>query len=209
MSKLYAEKIVEHHPKGPYFLAGWSSGGIVAVETAKQLVKSGKQVSKVFIIDKPIELAEGKQERAGNNVDDHLKNLLKEILYLSESEISQISQKNWKSDLFKVLKGKDVFNFKINEQGIERFLEVIKANILAELNYKPSSIYEGDVVIFKAAQRPGGEESSLLGWENCVKGEITLIETPGTHRNILNSPNAEYLASHMTRIMRGAIRINS
>lgn len=45
--------IREHTPHGPYVLGGYCFGGIVAVETARQLVSMGEEVSLVVLLDAP------------------------------------------------------------------------------------------------------------------------------------------------------------
>jgi thioesterase domain-containing protein len=47
----YLEGVRKVQPRGPYMLAGWSSGGLVAFEMAQQLVKLGEKVSFLGIID--------------------------------------------------------------------------------------------------------------------------------------------------------------
>ncbi|WP_449603684.1 condensation domain-containing protein, partial [Paenibacillus sp. Marseille-Q9583] len=208
MSMMYAEKIIEQQPEGPCILAGWSSGGIVAVETAKHLVKKGKEVKIVFVLDKspsPINPFVGKEENIEAKVESLIKTELVQMFLLSESETIQMSQKSWKLELFKILKKREMFNFKINEKGIERFCEVMKANILTELNYDASTPYEGDLVVFQAKQNPI-KDDLILEWKNCVKGDVTIIKTPGSHGTMLKSPNVQHLASHMARIMRDIIK---
>ena len=45
--------IREHTPHGPYVLGGYCLGGIVAVETARQLVSMGEEVLLVVLFDAP------------------------------------------------------------------------------------------------------------------------------------------------------------
>jgi oxalate---CoA ligase len=45
--------IMQAQPEGPYRLCGYCLGGLVAFETARMLVASGKQVEMVFLIDPP------------------------------------------------------------------------------------------------------------------------------------------------------------
>jgi len=50
-----AEKYIEYlqmvQPEGPYFLGGWSFGGIIAYEMAQQLQRKGEIISKVYLMD--------------------------------------------------------------------------------------------------------------------------------------------------------------
>src|SRR5690606_33889442 len=45
------DSILKIHPKGPYALAGFSFGGVVAFEMARQLKEQGKKVSLVGLLD--------------------------------------------------------------------------------------------------------------------------------------------------------------
>lgn len=60
VSKLYLEEVMRRQPIGPYILGGWSAGGVVAYECAKQLSEMAKNspdknlyVEKLILIDSP------------------------------------------------------------------------------------------------------------------------------------------------------------
>ncbi|NPU92069.1 MAG: amino acid adenylation domain-containing protein [Gammaproteobacteria bacterium] len=47
----YCEKIRALQPQGPYYLCGWSMGGLLALEMASQLEQTGQQVAFLALID--------------------------------------------------------------------------------------------------------------------------------------------------------------
>ena len=47
----YLRKIREVQPHGPYTLAGWSMGGLIAMEAARQLTAAGEHVALVALVD--------------------------------------------------------------------------------------------------------------------------------------------------------------
>jgi amino acid adenylation domain-containing protein len=47
----YAEAIAGAQPEGPYLLAGWSFGGLVAWETARRLEELGREVALLVLLD--------------------------------------------------------------------------------------------------------------------------------------------------------------
>ncbi|MBP7964638.1 MAG: SDR family NAD(P)-dependent oxidoreductase [Caldilineaceae bacterium] len=53
MSERYVARLLAVQPKGPYYLTGWSLGGLVAYEMARQLERLGKSVALVAILDMP------------------------------------------------------------------------------------------------------------------------------------------------------------
>lgn len=50
----YLAEIRRVQPHGPYLLGGFSGGGLIAYEMARQLIAGGEQVSKVILLDTPI-----------------------------------------------------------------------------------------------------------------------------------------------------------
>ncbi|HEU4768417.1 MAG TPA: amino acid adenylation domain-containing protein, partial [Pyrinomonadaceae bacterium] len=51
MAETYVEVVREIKPDGPYLLGGWSTGGVVAFEMARQLQSRGENVSLVALLD--------------------------------------------------------------------------------------------------------------------------------------------------------------
>ncbi|MBI1320606.1 MAG: SDR family NAD(P)-dependent oxidoreductase [Candidatus Hydrogenedens sp.] len=51
LANAHVEAIRKHRASGPYYLAGWSFGGVVAFEIARQLHAAGAEVGGVIIID--------------------------------------------------------------------------------------------------------------------------------------------------------------
>ena len=52
----YIAAIQSAQPHGPYNLAGWSMGGVIAVEMARQLIESGERVERLLLLDAPAPL---------------------------------------------------------------------------------------------------------------------------------------------------------
>ncbi|KAJ9156010.1 Conidial yellow pigment biosynthesis polyketide synthase [Pleurostoma richardsiae] len=53
MAAKFIEEIRRRQPVGPYSLAGWSAGGVIAYEIVNQLSKVGETVENLIIIDAP------------------------------------------------------------------------------------------------------------------------------------------------------------
>lgn len=53
MATKFIEEMKRRQPVGPYSLAGWSAGGVIAYEIVNQLTKAGEKVDNLIIIDAP------------------------------------------------------------------------------------------------------------------------------------------------------------
>ncbi|OWP00295.1 BcPKS12, polyketide synthase [Marssonina coronariae] len=53
MASAFIVEIKRRQPAGPYTLAGWSAGGVVAFEAVNQLTRAGDVVDKLILIDSP------------------------------------------------------------------------------------------------------------------------------------------------------------
>ena len=53
LARLYLEEITRVQLRGPYSFGGWSIGGIIAFEAARQLLASGQEVENLVLIDSP------------------------------------------------------------------------------------------------------------------------------------------------------------
>lgn len=49
----YLLEIQRRQPHGPYYLGGWSAGGICAYEAAQQLSRAGEETARLILIDSP------------------------------------------------------------------------------------------------------------------------------------------------------------
>jgi len=53
MATKFIEEMKRRQPKGPYAVAGWSAGGVIAYEIVNQLTKADEKVSHLILIDAP------------------------------------------------------------------------------------------------------------------------------------------------------------
>ncbi|MBL9132476.1 MAG: hypothetical protein JNG86_14830, partial [Verrucomicrobiaceae bacterium] len=63
MVRDYAQLIHERQPSGAIRLAGYSAGGLVAIATARELEKMGREVSFIGLLDTAVRLLDPEEER--------------------------------------------------------------------------------------------------------------------------------------------------
>ncbi|GAB7355309.1 hypothetical protein MBLNU459_g5843t1 [Dothideomycetes sp. NU459] len=49
----YLAEIRRRQPRGPYYLGGWSAGGICAYDAAQELSRAGEEVARLLLLDSP------------------------------------------------------------------------------------------------------------------------------------------------------------
>ncbi len=217
IAAVYVEKIKAIQPEGSYYLGGWSVGGIIAFEMAKQLEQRGQQVDGIWLFD-----TESPSDKA-----------IVEPIFSIENEITFISNilsDNWLSESSKEIYTMDELwleaaNY-IEKHGIavERIIklvpqyakqiqagtenvennEIIKyVNMIRTINravfgYKPIAKIKAHVHLIKA------KDSSWLEpvkWEAYAEGYFELSEIEGDHFTIFSEPNVYELIKTFEKSM--------
>jgi len=71
-------------------------------------------------------------------------------------------------------------------------------------NYEGLQPYEGQLVFFKATQRPPGiVKDPLTGWKNLFPENAQVYAIPGNHTSMLKQPNVKVLAKHLKQEIKG------
>jgi amino acid adenylation domain-containing protein len=205
MAAHYIQEIERFNPNQPYILAGYSFGGLIAFEMAKQLKKSNKKLLKLCVFDTVIKeeltaLDHSLSEKVaivGKKIAWNLKDLIQHpqnnLSY--RKYIYQRRLNNWKHKVFN--------GGKNNWSNVDNQLSdlVNKSNFEAWNHYKITP-YEGDLYLFKAKeQRFFIKDKHYLGWGPYVKGNIHLLDVPGDHLNLFNPPNGVVVAQILREVL--------
>ena len=67
MADAYLREIRGVQPHGPYLLGGWSMGGLIALEAARQLAAGGEEVSLLAMFDTYLSMPEFKKLDLNDN----------------------------------------------------------------------------------------------------------------------------------------------
>ena len=62
MAASYVKEIRDVQPQGPYLLSGWSMGGLIALEAARQLLAAGQEVALVAMLDTYLSLQDFQEQ---------------------------------------------------------------------------------------------------------------------------------------------------
>ncbi len=221
-AEYYVQGIREIQPEGPYYLAGGSSGGLVAFEMACRLKEQGSAVGPLVLLDtfnfayghslaKPRLLYENLRfylRRCGYHIRN-MRNIAGKdsIRYLS-GRIPAL--RHYLTDLLAVARGESRNQLPVQglphelgqEAGMMRdtLNRVAKSSLDAARNYVPQ-YYDGEVILFKASEcQDVPYQESTLGWSPFVR-EVQTVEVQGDHKTIFSGPQVQSVA----RVIEAAI----
>jgi amino acid adenylation domain-containing protein len=184
---------IERESEGPYFLAGYSLGGTIAFEMARELQARGKKVALVALLD-TYGPGYPKLLPFKNRMAIHLRNLLRadpsaRLDYFRERIIINADRlgKAFRSLAYNLslrLTGRPPQPMRKNVQA---------AHQQAVRDYAPEP-YDGEVILFRAsAQGETWREDPELGWSG-LASTLEVREVPGNHTTLIAEPNVRVLA---------------
>jgi thioesterase domain-containing protein/acyl carrier protein len=196
MAASYIQDMRAIQPHGPYYLAGWSLGGIIAYEIAQQLSAQQEETRMLALIESrpnahvigtPISEAEISQRE-----QEYLVHVLQSRGMAPET----IQEMSFEQQLETALQ-QEAAPFQITLPQYRRFLQVRTLNVLAAMRYQARP-YPGSVVLFKSNLSEVMDET--YGWARLAAiSEICLL--PESHALFLNEANSRKLAEKLNEMM--------
>ncbi|MCP5005584.1 MAG: hypothetical protein GY941_16855 [Planctomycetes bacterium] len=197
MAKYYLNEILTIQAHGPYQLTGWSFGGVVAFEMARQLQAQGETVSLLALLDTPV--PSSRQGRQGTEGDAQLLVYLfaEEEISLSQDYMQTLSPDEQLNYVIEQGRRADLFPPEVDLAHAQRFLQVYKRNVGASQRYQPQS-YRGKIILLKANEV---EDDKSLEPDSCWGAYATqgveIIQITGNHQNMVKLPHVQGLAEKL------------
>lgn len=188
MATQYIREIRTIQPEGPYFLGGYSMGGVIALEMAQQFQAQGQKVAMLALFDshgpewiKPLPFHALISRKVANllrlepkekltYVKNYVKRKLSNRFYLEPQEHHE-SELQYQSPLVEA-----------HNQAIRDYVY---------------QIYSGYAILFRAIEQHGDEFQVIdpqLGWSRLVAGGLEIQEVPGNHYSMFSEPYVRVLA---------------
>ncbi len=203
----YISEILEQNPDGPYNLAGYSFGGIVAFEMAKQLEVMGKQVNMLAIFDTYADNSAHfddwllKMSKKFRRQFPKFKFILQSFLKNPGKTIAyQLGLVNYKVN--RLLAPTGLVEKQLDEdEHLEHSDKINQKHDIAFEKYKMSP-YNGTIDLFRVKSRMYYLDDPIyLGWKPFALQGLNIHEISGDHKTFLLSPNVQELA----RLLRGIL----
>jgi len=219
MASHYIKEMRALQPEGPYYLAGSSSGGLIAFEMAQQLHAQGQELALLAFFDT---YAPGfpklsldasslryKVYRVMQRVDLHLGNFLMvesegRVKYAREKAVLARERLKWRIKSGVESGYKKIFDklYQSNSHSVSGNPKM-DVTVRAFGDYVPQ-VYPGRVTLFRANKRPAGyKDDRDSGWGHLAAGGVAIHEIPGYHGSIVMEPRVRILAERLQTCLNG------
>jgi thioesterase domain-containing protein/acyl carrier protein len=196
MAERYVNELRAAH-SGPYLLGGYSGGGIVAVEMARQLQALGEEVDRIVLFDSPLpgeaELSAGQQwiEFARNTRRygfQAMKPYLRWRLRQTAVRFFPAARKAGRDEELTAA-ARQIGALDVEDSG---FVDLFYYFSAAAERYEVRPL-EVDMVLVKA-DRVWPVHAHDYHWSRYIRGRIDVISTPGDHWAMFYPENVPHLA---------------
>ncbi len=207
MAAQYIKELRQLQPQGPYHLGGRSFGGVVAYEMAQQLREQNQSVALVALLDTdPI----GWLKRFPRGVT--LKYQARFLFIRIQRHLANIQSFNWRGKISYFLEKANYKKRKVETwqwQVIRKFnqseemplsdtlRDIEEFNYLAAKKYVPRA-YPDRITFFSANEEVSSVENQF-GWQSLATGGVEVVEVPGNHQSMIESPHVTLLAEELNQ----------
>ena len=202
LAAYYLRDVRRVQPHGPYHLLGYSFGGTLALEMARQLQSEGEEVALLGMLDArtrhydetmarsapaPARLNQRLDRFRGNTGRLTTRDRLHYILGKLRTRTIRFGCKA---------------AAKLTLRRVPAWMRsAYDINFVAIENYRPEP-YDGRLVLFRASdqEHPGGAYD--LGWSRLFEQGVEIYDLPGDHERLFLEPNIDQLAEQIRELLR-------
>jgi amino acid adenylation domain-containing protein len=204
MASHYIREIQTIQRHGPYFLVGYSFGGMIAFEMARQLHSQGEKVGVLVMIDS---LLPGYSKRLPflKRLPLHFKNILQQgptYIWQKLADWREWNTYNFKQRYKRYLEQAHQI------EETDKHLNIIDANLQARDEYV-LQVYPGSMTLLRTEDQNRGDAFGMqydpqYGWGNFITGELKVDYIPGSHLTCLEEPNVQVLSEKLQNCLEKA-----
>jgi thioesterase domain-containing protein len=204
MARSYVAAVRKVCPRGPYRLGGWSFGGLVAFEMARQLLAEGEEVAVLALLD--THLPRPRHEPDADEARTLAFFAREAGLPVGAADLRPLGQDERLAHVLRLAAAADVLPAGTEgamREALRRNLSVRNGCLEAAQRYRPQSSrpYPGRITLLAAAEPPDGETAPLAGcdpsrgWGRYTSAPVSVHTVPGNHWTMLREPHAQVLAA--------------
>lgn len=209
----YIEEIKSVQPEGPYRLGGFCFGGLVAYEMACQLHQRGETVSHLILLDtvNPLIEPHSASQQGSGTMSDRLRYHWERVKdthgeHLGRWLLNRLKFE-WRHRIEQLKRGIARTYQALGRSVPHRFTGALTydSDSKAASAYRPEP-FEGSIMLVRGIDEKSQDDqlwqaNPTFGWEELVKGEITVEDLAGGHMHLLDPPHVKPLAAMLRRYL--------
>ncbi len=186
---------------GPYYLCGYSLGGFVAFEMAKQLLQSGDEILGIALLDSYSPMHEVFEILKDDSDTDKMYRVIKGMERFMdvktditwEDLINKSTRESYDMLKEKIYKKYEKELFADYDAFHTRFDSV---KIHSNIKYEPvQKRYSIPITLYRAERND--DKDITLGWDRYSSFDVRVIAVPGDHQSMVKEPYVQALAESM------------
>ncbi|HRI49124.1 MAG TPA: amino acid adenylation domain-containing protein [Pseudomonadota bacterium] len=189
----YVTALRQVQPAGPYQLLGWSLGGVLAFEMARQLHEAGQRVALLALLDSAAPAPQQRAELHAALSEPALLQWFLTDLTRQRNDATAALPDERPTDLraaLPLLSSQGLLPSNKEEAQLAALYALFRRNLRLAIDYRPGP-YEGPVLLLRAAASPAAPD---LGWQSLCSCALELVELPGDHYTTLSPANVGTVA---------------
>ncbi|RKH42398.1 amino acid adenylation domain-containing protein, partial [Corallococcus llansteffanensis] len=204
MATLYLDAARAEQPEGPYLLAGWSLGGVIAYEMARQLRAQGQSVGLLALVDAFVPgvqapPGEARAEDADGRVRVAFAQTVAQAFSLtlpvSDEALERMDDEAMLGTLLTLGVQARLLEEATGREQLRALFRVYQANLRAMDRYVPGP-YEGPALLLSATEAtPTPGVPRHRGWEPLVRGGLDVRDVAGGHHQLMQEPYVQHVAA--------------
>jgi amino acid adenylation domain-containing protein len=207
MAAHYISEILDQNPTGPYCLAGYSLGGLIAFEMAKQLEAMGKKVNLVAMFD-----AVAKYNWEGNDATAKWKKTMKKAGFNLQLMLKDpVKTAKYKAEVLKMQRHHLKGEINVSHDKTQAKPDDNQGNTVGKLVFEKSmAAFENYVLapmpirvdLFKAKEQMFFlHDPEFYGWQHFAENGVAVHELEGNHMNMFSGENGVSLAKCLQNVL--------
>ncbi|HYW11720.1 MAG TPA: amino acid adenylation domain-containing protein, partial [Longimicrobium sp.] len=222
MAAEHVAEIRAVQPDGPYYLAGWSYGGLVAFEIASQLQRDGAEVAFLGLLDSfsPALLSASQTDAdtvlaAGADAARRTRR----SLALSADDLQGMPRDEQIRLVLGHLQAQGPAVAGLDYETLDADAQVLRDRFAARQGYAPAPL-DVTLTLFGAAETaeayaerlerelPEAEERRTLGWSRFSTRPVAVHAVPGGHYSMMTEPHVRVLVERVRASLADAGRLS-
>lgn len=207
LAAYYLRDIRRVQPRGPYHLLGYSFGGTLALEMARQLQSAGEEVALLGMLDARTRLHD--ETLAQSTPAPARLNRRLERLRGNTDRLTAMNRVHYvlRKLHTRAIRFGCLAAAKLHLRRVPAWMRsAYDINFVAIENYWPEPYY-GHLVLFRASDQQHASSAYDLGWGPLFEQGVEIHDLPGDHERLFLEPNIDQLAEKIRDLLRRSMAV--